>query len=287
MASAQTAAVLANMALSAQSSGALRGGAHVIFVDSARTPATVYAADRERLASNSVFFAGLFEPADGSENGRPAVMVVCDSGHEPTGLRRLPVPVPSAFHYLIPYFDSGDVTVLRALGAQPYALSCEDACAVFSNACFLGVPEAAEDILLTDVLLPLWPLLADCDRLCPDLISAGGLEKLLSELEQRDLLPYLNATRTILLWAHRGGWGAAQSAKLQPMLESMAPLSELSSEDICTLAKVRVSRELLDIALPAEAMRARIAGLVEQLAKANRRNDTAQSSGGKGAFKYY
>ncbi len=281
------ASVLASMALSAQTSGALRDSAHVIFVDSARTPASVYGANCERLASNSVFFAGLFEPADGSESDRPAALAVCDEGCEPRGLRRwrLPVPVPSAFHYLIPYLDSGDVAALRALGA-PNAVDCNDACAVFADACFLGLPEAAEDVIMTDVLVPLWPRLADSDHLCPDLVSADGLVKLLFELKQRGLVSHLDAVRTILLWAHRGGWGAAQSSKLHSMLARVASLSLLTSEDICKLAKIGVSRELLSVALPADTLCARIADLVEQLAKASRRNDAQDPLRGMSPFRY-
>lgn len=276
---ADLASVLASMALSAQSSGALRDGAHVIFVDSARKRASVYGADCERLASNSVFFAGLFEPADGGKSDRPAAFAVCDAGRELSGMRRLPLPAPSAFQLLIPYLDSGDVSVLRALGggARPHALSCNNACAVFSNACFLGVSEAAEDAIMTDILVPLWPRLADFDHLCPDLFSAGALEKLLRVLAERGLVNALGASRTVLLWAHRGGWGATQSRELVSMLDRVAPLSMLSSDDICKLAKVGVPRELLDIALPAEAMRARIAVLMEQLANANRGNNVAQA----------
>ena len=94
------AAVLAGLA--AQSSGAPRDGSHVIFVDLTRLPLAVYIAGRERMASTSVFFGGLF----GEHGGGGGAYAVCTEGDEPAGMSRLPLPVPSAFVWLVPYLDS-------------------------------------------------------------------------------------------------------------------------------------------------------------------------------------
>jgi hypothetical protein len=262
-------------AVSSPSSGAHRyKGPRIVFWDSACKPAAVYGADRERLAHTSIFFAGLFEPDAGNLSNRPTAFAVCAAGREQRGMRRLPLPVPSAYHYLVPYLDSGSLTLLRALGTRFNALGCDDACAVFANACFLGVSEAAEDVILTDVLAQLWPTLASSDRMCPDFVSAGALEKLLRLLAVRGWASKLQAARTVLMWAHRGGWGAPQSAQLQLVLDKVAPLSDWSSEDICTLTQT-APREMLDVALaalPAEALRKHLTAMAVMLANANRRN---------------
>jgi hypothetical protein len=274
---ADLAAVLAGLALAALPADARRDGADVVFVDSTRAPLAVHAADRARLARASVFFAGLFAAADGGDAceapgaAAVAVFAVGQAGgtQDTPGLRRLPLPAPGAFHHLLPYLDSGELAALRALAAL--GLSCDDYCALLANASFLGVGAAAIDVLVADLLAPLWPRLADAAGFRPDTVSPDALELLLRELARRDAVDGLAAAQTVLRWAHRGGWGGAQSALLRQLLDTVAPLASLSAEAMCALAQTAVSRELLDVALPAAAAREHMAALAAQLASARSR----------------
>ena len=65
----------------------------------------------------------------GGEHGAAAAAyAVCAEGDEPAGMCRLPLPVPSAFQWFVPYLDSGDLDLeVRALGRDFNALSYNDA----------------------------------------------------------------------------------------------------------------------------------------------------------------
>ena len=83
-----------------------------------RAPACVpqrepHSSYRRVVACTSVYFAGLFEDVDaqggnGARSDATGPFAVCAAGSEPSGLRRLPVPVPAAFHSLLPYLNTGD-----------------------------------------------------------------------------------------------------------------------------------------------------------------------------------
>ena len=258
------AAVLSCFAQGAQG-GDARGHISVVFVDSTRSPPAVYAAGREQLACTSVFFAGLFEdvPAQGGDGARSDAnatgpFAVCAAGAEPSGLRRLPLPAPAAFHSLLPYLNTGDEAKLRALGAQPAPLSCDDACAVLANASFLGLPAPAVDCIMADVLAPRWPDLAEAANFRPELVSQDALSLLMRVLAERGAASDLSKAQGVLKWAHRGGWGAEQSAQLRQLLDAVGPTAALSTDDGLALAKTPVSNELLDVALPAAELRQRM-----------------------------
>jgi hypothetical protein len=140
-----------------------------------------------------------------------------------------------------------------------------------ANALFLGVPAAATDVILESWLAPLWPKLADAAAFRPDVVSPDALEALLHVLAKRGALDGLTAAQTVLRWAHRGGWGAPQSARLNQLLDAVAPRATLSAEAACALAQTAVSRQLLDVAVPADAARGHMVVLATQLVSARTR----------------
>ena len=264
------AAVLASLAL--QGACAPRDGSHVIFVDLTRLPLAVYAASRARMASTSDFFAGLF----GEHGGGDAVYAVCAQGAEPAGMCRLPLPVPAAFQWLVPYLDSAsDRELLGALGRNPYQLDCNDACAVLSNALFLGVADTAVRAIILRVIVPgdfrddTPPAeeLAFADNFRPDRLSPEAMESTLRTLRDEGLADPLSLAAAVLRWADRGGWGAEQSARLRQLLDALAPLEELSADDFYMLADTHVSSEVLDAAIPASLTRKRMLALQDDFVR--------------------
>lgn len=247
---AALAAVLAGLAT--QRFDKKRDGAHAIFVDLTRLPFASYVASRSRLASNSVFFAGLL--GDEAAMGAPAAYAVCAEGAEPCGLRRLPLSVPAAFQWLLPFLDSGDLGFLRALRKQ---LNCNDACGLLGCALFLGLSTSAIDVIITEVLVPpdhgdfdFRLSLACAENFRPDILPPEAMESVLAAFEEREFATPCELAEAVLRWAHRGGWGVAQSARLQQLLDAVAPPAKLSAETFCTLAKMDALRELLVIAFP-------------------------------------
>ena len=77
-------------------------------------------------------------------------------------------------------------------------------------------------------LAPLWPKLADAAAFRPDVVSPDALEALLHALAKRGAVDGLMAAQTVLRWAHRGGWGAPQSARLNQLLDAVAPRATLA-----------------------------------------------------------
>jgi len=268
------AALLASLALAAQPAGAQGRVADVVLIDNTRVPMAVHAASGANLAAASVFFAGLL--ADGNAPGSaPAVFVVSAAGCEPSaGVSRLPLPAPAAFHHLLPFLDSAGLNAgaLKALRT----LNCDDACAVFANASFLGVGAGALDVLIV-MLSRLWPSLIDAPGFSPDFVSPDALQHLLrvvfaGSIDTRALLTgefssanAVSATQAVLRWAQRGGWGAAQSDRLRQLLRAVGP-APTSAEGLAQVVQtVGVSDALLDVVAPAPAARKHMATLHRDL----------------------